>query len=221
MSHATLYAVALLGILYNLSLAVSRSTLSIVDLQEVNIGAIMTVSNTVNGSAQKCSALDLQSVVRVEAILYALEAINQDTLLLPNITLGSVILDDCFTPITALRRATQFIPATQHCGGNETLGSPGYPVMGVVGTTFSHTSVDVGKLMSVFKVAQLSYHATSDVLSDKTEYEYFSRVVPGDRHQSRVIVELLKFANWSYVMTVNSGGPYGENGIKQVRKILT
>ena len=41
-------------------------------------------------------------VQHTEAMVYAIDNINADPRLLPNVTLGFVILDDCLKPTTAL-----------------------------------------------------------------------------------------------------------------------
>ncbi len=46
---------------------------------------------------------------RMEAMLYALDQINNDNSLLPNITLGALILDSCSNPSYALEQSMQFV----------------------------------------------------------------------------------------------------------------
>jgi len=45
----------------------------------------------------------------MEAMLYALDQINNDNSLLPNITLGALILDSCSNPSYALEQSMQFV----------------------------------------------------------------------------------------------------------------
>ena len=46
---------------------------------------------------------------RMEAMLYALDQINADPNLLPNIDLGALILDTCSNPSYALEQSMQFV----------------------------------------------------------------------------------------------------------------
>ena len=53
---------------------------------------------------------------------------------------------------------------------------------------------------------------TSEILSDKSKYEYFLRVVPSDFYQGRAIIDILLHFNWTYISAINSPGSYGESG---------
>ena len=64
-----------------------------------------------------------------------------------------------------------------------------------------------------FQIPQISYASTSTVLSDKSRFEYFSRVVPPDNFQAQAMVEIAKSMGWKYVSTVAAEGEYGEKGI--------
>ncbi|XP_005103969.1 metabotropic glutamate receptor 3 [Aplysia californica] len=62
-----------------------------------------------------------QSLEDVAAILFALEQINNRTDILPNITLGVYILDDCSSESMALARSLQFMPAASGALGDAML----------------------------------------------------------------------------------------------------
>lgn len=62
----------------------------------------------------------------------------------------------------------------------------------------------------LFQIPQISYASTSTELSDKSRFEYFSRVVPPDNYQARAIAEIVKEVGWEYVSTVAVEGDYGE-----------
>ncbi|XP_078679462.1 metabotropic glutamate receptor 8-like [Branchiostoma floridae x Branchiostoma belcheri] len=63
-------------------------------------------------------------------------------------------------------------------------------------------------------IPQISYASTSAELSDKSRFDYFSRVVPPDTYQAQAMVDLAKELGWTYVSTVASEGNYGENGVE-------
>lgn len=62
----------------------------------------------------------------------------------------------------------------------------------------------------LFQIPQISYASTSTELSDKSRFEYFSRVVPPDNFQAQTMVEIVKEMGWMYVSTVAVEGDYGE-----------
>ena len=60
------------------------------------------------------------------------------------------------------------------------------------------------------QIPQISYASTSTELSDKTRFEYFSRVVPPDYLQAQAMVHVVRALGWKYVSTVAVEGDYGE-----------
>lgn len=66
------------------------------------------------------------------------------------------------------------------------------------------------KFPRLLQIPQISYASTSAELSDKSRFEYFSRVVPPDSFQAQAIVEVIHTLGWKYVSTVAVEGDYGE-----------
>ncbi|XP_043205312.1 metabotropic glutamate receptor 8-like, partial [Amphibalanus amphitrite] len=97
--------------------------------------------------------------------------------------------------------------AASVCETNATRPSP---VSGVIGAAFSDVSINVAKILRLFKIPQISYASTSTELSDKTRFEYFSRVVPPDYLQAQAMVHVVRALGWKYVSTVAVQGDYGE-----------
>ena len=65
----------------------------------------------------------------------------------------------------------------------------------------------------VSQIPQISYASTAPELSDKSRYEFFSRVVPPDSYQAQAMVDIVKAMGWNYVSTLASEGNYGESGV--------
>ena len=76
-----------------------------------------------------------------------------------------------------------------------------------------------GNFLNLFKVPMVGAVSTAEVLSDKSLFKYFVRVLPSDRYQAAAMVSLLVRHNWTYVSTVHSEGNYGQDGIKAVHQL--
>jgi ABC-type branched-subunit amino acid transport system substrate-binding protein len=61
-------------------------------------------------------------------------------------------------------------------------------------------------LLQVFQVPQIGYSATSNDLSEKSEYKYFMRLVPSDNWQAMAMVELVKKYAWQNVAIIYTAG---------------
>uniref|UniRef100_UPI00358EEBF4 metabotropic glutamate receptor 3-like isoform X2 n=1 Tax=Myxine glutinosa TaxID=7769 RepID=UPI00358EEBF4 len=191
---------------------------------DVIIGGLFPVHEKGSG-AQDCGRInEARGIQRLESMLFALDQINSDPALLPGIALGSRILDTCLKDTYALERSLEFVRASlRHADNSEFIcpdgsyavhGDEAQPIAGVIGGSDSGVSIQVANLLRLFKIPQISYASTSAKLSDKSRYDYFARTVPPDSYQAKVLADILRFFNWTYVSTVASEGDYGETGIE-------
>ena len=152
------------------------------------------------------------------AMLFAVDRINADQTILPNINLGVQVFDTCEMENIAMDRVLkEFVlgDSSDHSSSSSELQRP---VVGVVGPPTSITAVYIAKALEIFKIPLISYSATSPVLSDKSDYEYFSRTTPSDVFQTQVIAELIEYFNWSYVSVVYTDEAYGRSGNEYFQK---
>lgn len=94
--------------------------------------------------------------------------------------------------------------------GKRPIYKPHKPVTGVIGASFSVVSIMVANVLRLFKIPQISYASTSVELSDKSRFEYFSRVVPPDNFQAQAMAEVVQTLHLHYTSTVAVEGEYGE-----------
>ncbi|XP_054137280.1 metabotropic glutamate receptor 7 isoform X2 [Melozone crissalis] len=164
---------------------------------------------------------------RLEAMLYALDQINSDPDLLPNVTLGARILDTCSRDTYALEQSLTFVQALIQKDTSDVRCTNGEPpvfvkpekVVGVIGASGSSVSIMVANILRLFQIPQISYASTAPELSDDRRYDFFSRVVPPDSFQAQAMVDIVKALGWNYVSTVASEGNYGEKGVESFMQI--
>lgn len=94
--------------------------------------------------------------------------------------------------------------------GQRPIYKPHKPVTGVIGASFSVVSIMVANVLRLFKIPQISYASTSVELSDKSRFEYFSRVVPPDNFQAQAMAEVVIALKLYYTSTIAVEGEYGE-----------
>lgn len=167
-----------------------------------------------------------RGIQRMEAMMFAIDRINADPNILPNLTIGAHILDTCSRETYALNQSLAFVRASalnnidtsnyeceDHSIPRPRINFSG-TVFGVVGGSYSSVSLQVANLLGLFRIPQISPASTAKALSDKSRFKYFARTVPPDTFQSSALVDIVKSVNWSYVSTVYSEGSYGEHGIE-------
>ncbi len=180
---------------------------------DVIIGGLFPIHKKSETSENECGEFnELTGYQYMEAMLFAIDKINNDTEILPNITLGTQIYDTCLSKTIAADRAKEFIKLslTQNIEKGQ--------LAGVVGALASGVSLVVANFLRVFEIPQISYASTSCSLSNKDIYSYFLRTVPPDTFQARAMVDIVKKYGWTYISTVHSYGEYGETGIRKFKQ---
>ncbi|XP_078454999.1 metabotropic glutamate receptor 8-like isoform X1 [Lampetra planeri] len=189
---------------------------------DITLGALFPVHARGDRGAM-CGALKMEKGIhRLEAMLYALDTINADPRILPNVTLGARVLDTCSRDTYALEQSLTFVQALiekdtadVRCTNNaQPIFAKPEKVVGVIGAAGSSVSIMVANILRLFKIPQISYASTAPELSDNTRYDYFSRVVPPDSYQAQAMVEIVNALGWNYVSTVAANDNYGESGIE-------
>lgn len=103
-----------------------------------------------------------KGIHRMEAMLYALDQINKDPDLLPNITLGAQILDTCSRDTYALEQSLTFVQALIQKDTSDVRCSNGEPpiiskperVVAVIGASASSVSIMVANVLRLFAVSR-------------------------------------------------------------------
>ncbi|MCJ8734706.1 hypothetical protein PDJAM_G00238430 [Pangasius djambal] len=188
---------------------------------DITLGGLFPVHSK-GPLGQACGEIKKEKGIhRMEAMLYALDQINSDPELLPNITLGARILDTCSRDTYALEQSLTFVQALIQKDTSDIRCSNGEQpiirkpdrVVGVIGASASSVSIMVANVLRLFEIPQISYASTAPELSDNNRYDFFSRVVPPDSYQAQAMVDIVKALGWNYVSTLASEGNYGESGV--------
>ncbi|XP_071984431.1 metabotropic glutamate receptor 7 [Engystomops pustulosus] len=194
---------------------------------DITLGGLFPVHSR-GVAGMPCGDIRKESGIhRLEAMLYAIDQINSDPELLPNITLGARILDTCSRDTYALEQSLTFVQALIQKDASDARCTNGEPpvyvrpekVVGVIGASESSVSIMVANILRLFQIPQISYGSTAPELSDDRRYDFFSRVVPPDSFQAQAMVDIVKAMGWNYVSTLASEGSYGEKGVESFMQI--
>lgn len=178
---------------------------------DIILGGLFPIHRRSKHTENACGNIDPQPGFQyLAAMLFAIDEINSNPNLLPNITLGAKIYDTCRSQTIGADRAKDIIKYT--------LGDHNAPLAAVIGPLVSDVSIAVANLLRVFNIPQVSYGSTSADLSNKEIYSYFFRTVPPDSFQAHALVDVLKEYKWNYIFTVNSYGNYGQKGMAELQK---
>uniref|UniRef100_A0A3Q2PSZ2 Extracellular calcium-sensing receptor-like n=1 Tax=Fundulus heteroclitus TaxID=8078 RepID=A0A3Q2PSZ2_FUNHE len=153
---------------------------------------------------------DLRAFRWTQVMIFAIEEINNDPGLLPNISLGYRILNSCSSPTNTLRAALT-LPSRQDEKEKAYGCSPG--ISAVIAEAGSSQSLAVAGILGPFQVPVVSYFSTCACLSNRAKYPTFFRTIPSDYFQAKALAVLVKHFGWEWIGAIQSDNDYGRNGI--------
>ena len=205
---------------------------------DINLGQVVNAHEP-NGEGGCSDVASEGGIFFAQTMVYAIDQINKNNMVLPNITLGFAIMDTCGSTMNALGRSMYFLPYTgdqndedsddsnnennpngniQCLTGTDTTEQRSFDIVGLVGPEFSAPCVMIANVFSLFRIPVLGTLCTSDELGDRSRFSYFLRLVSPDSIQAEAMMDLIAHFNWTYISLVYSEGPYGENGGKHIEK---
>ncbi|XP_067275552.1 extracellular calcium-sensing receptor-like [Pseudorasbora parva] len=158
--------------------------------------------------APYCEVFNMESFQHAQTMAFAINEINKNPNLLPNITLGYHIYDNCVMLGMAFRAAISLASGTEESFSNLNCAGPP-PVIGVVGDPSSTPSIAISSVLGLFRVPIVSHYATCSCLSDRKKYPSFFRTIPSDAFQVRAMVQILRHFGWTWVGLLYSDDDYG------------
>ncbi|XP_029923181.1 extracellular calcium-sensing receptor-like [Myripristis murdjan] len=162
----------------------------------------------------QCTSLNFRTFQFAQAMLFAIEEINNSTDLLPGISLGYKIYDACGSIARGVRMAL-----TLANGNEDTATASTAPctrpaqVVAIMGETSSSSCMAIATVIGPFHIPLISHFATCACLSDKVRYPSFLRTIPSDYYQSRALAQLVKHFGWTWVGAIRTNDDYGNNGM--------
>ncbi|KAM3924635.1 extracellular calcium-sensing receptor-like [Leptodactylus fuscus] len=177
------------------------------------------ISFTEKPSKTFCTMFHLENYQMLQASVFAMEEINNDPNLLPNMTLGLQVYDSCDSPHLDLQGTLQVLTGLESAIPNYQcfLGSP---LTAVLGASHSTNSIAMAHILGLTRHPQISQFSTSPLLSDRKKFPSFFRIVPSDTFQSHGLARLVLYYGWSWVGLLAADNDYGQYGIQLVKQEL-
>uniref|UniRef100_A0A8C9SD94 Extracellular calcium-sensing receptor-like n=1 Tax=Scleropages formosus TaxID=113540 RepID=A0A8C9SD94_SCLFO len=186
---------------------------------DINLGGLFSLHDSVlepnlsfasKQMPTSCTGFSFRTFRWMQTMIFAIEEINSQGHLLPNITLGYRIYDSCSTTFHALRAAMALVNghgsgiAGPYC-------SAAVPV--IIGDGGSSLSMVVARLLGILQLPQVSYFSSCECLSHKEQFPTFLRTMPSDLFQVEALTLLVRHFGWTWVGTVAGDDDYGRQGV--------
>ncbi|XP_053234819.1 vomeronasal type-2 receptor 26-like [Podarcis raffonei] len=156
------------------------------------------------------------------SFLFAIQQINQNPRLLPNITLGYSIHDNFFHGRVTYEALADLLSSGQVNVPNFNCGEQNQPLAVLEGTdSDSQNSILISTMLGIYKIPQVNYAFVSRDLNDKREFPFFYRMVPQEDALYPGIVKLLLHFNWTFIGLLTQDTDNGERFMRTLRPLLT
>ncbi|XP_036934171.1 extracellular calcium-sensing receptor-like [Acanthopagrus latus] len=179
-------------------------------LFEVHYTSVFPVQTfTTEPQQASCKGFDTLGFRQAMSMAFAINEINNKSDLLPNVTLGYSLYDNCGALVVGFSGALSLASGQeeQFLLQQDCLGTP--PVMGIVGDSFSTSSIAISSVLGLYKMPIVSYFSTCSCLSDRKRFPSFFRTIPSDAFQVRAMIQILKHFGWTWVGLLVSDDDYG------------
>ncbi|XP_058890400.1 extracellular calcium-sensing receptor-like isoform X2 [Acipenser ruthenus] len=145
-------------------------------------------------------------------MIFAIEEINNSSELLPSVSLGYKLYDDCCSTLMAIRAALALVNGQEE-GTDLNSCTKQSTVPAFIGHSGSSSSIGVATTLRPFQIPMISYFATCACLSNKKEFPSFFRTIPSDYYQSRALAQLVKHFGWTWIGAIRNDDDYGNTGM--------
>ena len=177
---------------------------------DIMLGGLFSVHRPADQLGSQCGELHLRELGRMQAMIFAIERINNDTSLLSNISLGYDIRDYCGNLSKAARLVYKLL-TVDTCVNVCQNATRKKAIISLIGPYESSTALFIGGILRMLNFSSISGSATSAELSSLA-YDHIFRTAPSDQFLAKAMVDLVTHFNWSYVAVVGLDNSYGRNG---------
>ncbi|XP_008307538.1 extracellular calcium-sensing receptor-like [Cynoglossus semilaevis] len=167
-----------------------------------------------------CHGFDITGFRLAQTMAFAVDEINRNPNLLPNVTLGYSIRDNCIEVKIALRAALSLANGQEKNVKLERTCEGTPLVLGIVGDSSSTHTITISRILGLYRVPLVSYFATCSCLSDTQMFPSFFRTIPSDSFQVRAMIQILKHFGWTWAGLLISDDDYGVHAARSFQSDL-
>ena len=165
---------------------------------------------------EQCGELDAKGFGLAMAMIFAIETINDNSNLLPNVTLGYDVRDYCENTTKAMEITFGLIK-DKTCSNITRTKMVSKTPIALIGPYESRTALAINGFLQMLDFPAISGTTTSPELS-KSAYNHLYRTAPTDTFLGKAVADIIEHFKWTYVAAVALDDSYGRNGVWSVIK---
>ncbi|XP_077308897.1 vomeronasal type-2 receptor 26-like [Lithobates pipiens] len=169
---------------------------------------------------QRKISMLLEDFYNFLSLVFAMDEINSNPNILPNVTLGYNIYDSYVDLLRTVQGAVLIY-------SGYTLQYPNYNcdqygvLAAVIEGMSSSFSLQYANIFGMYKYPQISFVSQDPLQGDKQKFPYFYRAVPIENTIYAGVVALLKHFDWKWIGIIYPDSDSNVNAIKVIKQMLT
>lgn len=199
---------------------------------DITLGGIFNLQSATSKQRDVLTYLSCEdsynsNVFLTEAMIYALEQINSDPQILPNITLGYNIQGTCENSVQNMLFGldsyidTYALASTREPSDCLSFNTSAIsPMAAIIGPATSSGSASVASLFRLQSLPVISYASSDPELSAKRRFPTFFRTIYSNAQQAAALADLVEHLNWTYLAVVGSDDSLGRQGVYQFKRAI-
>nr|XP_051685219.1 vomeronasal type-2 receptor 116-like [Oryctolagus cuniculus] len=151
----------------------------------------------------------------VLAFFFAIQEINKDPQLLPNLTLGFQLYNSVTSGHFTLRSTLHWLTGKHHLIPNYTCQTQGKTVAIIAGTTSAFLA-EIGTMLELYKTPQITYGPFDPMLSERDKFPSLYQMATSDSSLACGMLSLLLHFGWIWVAIFVSNDIKGEQFLQDI-----
>uniref|UniRef100_G1TUL6 G-protein coupled receptors family 3 profile domain-containing protein n=1 Tax=Oryctolagus cuniculus TaxID=9986 RepID=G1TUL6_RABIT len=151
----------------------------------------------------------------VLAFFFAIQEINKDPQLLPNLTLGFQLYNSVTSGHFTLRSTLHWLTGKHHLIPNYTCQTQGKTVAIIAGTTSAFLA-EIGTMLELYKTPQITYGPFDPMLSERDKFPSLYQMATSDSSLACGMLSLLLHFGWIWVAIFVSNDMKGEQFLQDI-----
>ncbi|XP_031747573.1 vomeronasal type-2 receptor 26-like [Xenopus tropicalis] len=154
------------------------------------------------------------------AAIFAIEEINQNANILPNLTLGYRIYDACTSESRAAANTLSILTGRAASVPNYSCNDKG-TLAAFVGHLLPTLTHVVSDMTTIYRFPQVSYGAQDPALDDRQQYPTFYRTIINEKYHFVTINQILKLFGWTWVGIIYSDDESHQRAANKISSEIT
>ncbi|XP_060111059.1 vomeronasal type-2 receptor 26-like [Heteronotia binoei] len=164
--------------------------------------------------------MQLKNYQHVLALVFALNEVNNNLKILPNVSLGCHLYDSYFNAKLTYQNTLNFLCTLKRIIPNYRCDTQNN-LIAVIGGLESEISLHIANILSIYKIPQVTYSFFVPAMKDKSKFPTIYQMVPNEESQYRGIIQLLLHFRWIWVGIIALEDDHGDRFVQVLMPLLS